>query len=304
MKLATRLLLIATLGLAGCAPKAPDESVATPMVSAPPATPMALPDAMPAASAPAERKAMRGAVAADADAPAGGEAAKDAGKPANSSAAQTNRKVIYTGQINLEVADISQSVGKVQAVAKRFGGYVTGLQQSGGGAEQATLTLRVKAESFDEALGELAKLGKVLHREIATQDVGEEWVDLEARTKTKKHEEQRLLELLQRAGQVAQLLEVERELARVRGEIEQAEGRLRYLGNQVALSTVTVSLQKPAARTPSGWRLGGAWSDASKLFLVTGQRVITLVLNLLALAPYLALAWLVVKLLRRIRRRA
>jgi hypothetical protein len=117
------------------------------------------------------------------------------------------------------------------------------------GSEQfrrATLTLRIPADRFDEATAGVRPLGKVEQLDVSVEDVTEQYMDLEARLANARRLEERLLQLLEtRTGTLEQVLAAERELARVRTEIELYDGRLRQLASRVSLSTLTIVVQEP-----------------------------------------------------------
>ena len=103
-------------------------------------------------------------------------------------------------------------------------------------------------------------------KEISSQDVTEEYIDVEARIKTKKVLEARYLELLKKAGKVSEMLEIEKELSTIREEIEVQEGRLRYMKNRVALSTVYLEFYKTTeieqgATVSYGTKIGNAFKS-------------------------------------------
>ena len=177
------------------------------------------------------------------------------------------------------------------------------MEQTAGGMQHATVTLRVPAERFGAFMAQAAKLGRVMSQKVEAKDVGEEWVDLEARLRTKRQEEERLLELLRRVGAVNDLLEVEKELSRVRGEIEQAQGRLRYLGNQVALSTVHVELSAPAGVAPvPSWRASSVAKSAAQDLLAIGQGLGSVLIYMAVMVPVWGTGVLLWLLWRRRRR--
>jgi hypothetical protein len=114
------------------------------------------------------------------------------------------------------------------------------------------MTVRVPAEKFDEALDEIRKTGtRVVGETIKGRDVTEEFIDIEARLKTQKALEAQFVEIMKQAKTVEDALNVQSELATVRGEIEKIQGRQRFLENQASLSTVKVRLQTPSAVSAS-----------------------------------------------------
>lgn len=157
--------------------------------------------------------------------------------------------LIRTGDASVEVDSLELGVAAVQALIARVGGHVGNTGYSGGRGQmrEASLQLRIPAERFEEVQAALGDIGTVEYFNVSVQDVGEEYVDMTARLENGQRLERRLVELLAtRTGKLEDVLAVERELARVRERIETAEGRLRYLRNQVALSTLTVRLHEPA----------------------------------------------------------
>ena len=157
--------------------------------------------------------------------------------------------VIRVGQAFIEVDKVDPAILKVRQLAAQYGGYITNSSISGGREQirQATLELKIPAPKYEQALGSLPTIGKVETVNSSAQDVGEEFVDVTARVNNSRRLEERLISLLaNRTGKLDEVLRVERELARVREEIERYEGRLRYLSARVAMSTLTITLHEPA----------------------------------------------------------
>ncbi len=157
--------------------------------------------------------------------------------------------VIRTGQASLQVDSLELAVDRLRQLATRLGGYVANSQLQAGENQlrSATLELKVPAARFEEATSGLSPIGKVEYVNVAAEDVGEEFTDITARVANAHRLEQRLIDLLAtRTGKLSDVLEIERELARVREEIERMEGRLRYLRTRVATSTLTVTVHEAA----------------------------------------------------------
>ncbi len=177
-----------------------------------------------------------------------------------SAEAAENRKVIKTAELNIEVQDIAGAQKQVQDVVEAGGGFIADLDvQDYGTRVDASIVARVPSANFSEIYEQVKALGSVKRDRMGGQDVTEEYMDLEGRIANKKVAEERLRELFAKAGKIPDLLEVERELSRVRGEIESLQGRLRYLKDQVGFSTITISLYQlgeAPVDEPEGWRLG------------------------------------------------
>ena len=156
--------------------------------------------------------------------------------------------LIRTGQAFIEVEQLDPAVLKVRQLAAQVGGFISNSSITGGRDQirQATFELKIPAGKYDEAVGALDRIGKVETVSSSTQDVGEEFVDITARVTNARRLEERLISLLaNRTGRLDEVLRVERELARIREEIERYEGRLRYLSSRVATSTLTITIHEP-----------------------------------------------------------
>jgi hypothetical protein len=176
--------------------------------------------------------------------------------------APVDRKIIRNGEFAIETKTPTEDQRKLQFIAESLGGFVvtSEYKSSTSRSEDSTMVnviLRVPSANFQKATDEIVKLGlRVLHQKTTGQDVTAEYVDLEARLRAKKALEAQYFEIMKRASKISDVLEVQQKLTEVRTEIEQAEGRRRYLDNQSALSTINISLQTPAplvAATQTGF---------------------------------------------------
>jgi hypothetical protein len=164
------------------------------------------------------------------------------------------RKVVCTADAELTAERIEDAVAKLTRHVKAAGGYVaeSGIEGQGGAAaglpRVATCKVRVPVDRFDAFMTGLGELGEVGSSHVSSQDVTDEFYDLEARLRNKRAEEARLLRHLDRSTtKLSDILLVEEALARVREEIERMEGRRRLLADQSDLSTVTVTIREAAA---------------------------------------------------------
>lgn len=156
--------------------------------------------------------------------------------------------VIKTGSAQIKVETLDAAVTAVRSMAQRLGGMVGNVSMVTGSEQvrQAILEVKVPAARFEEALNGLGAVGEVETVNVEAMDVGEEYVDVNARVANGRKLEERLLGLLQnRTGKLEEVLAVERELARVREEIDRGEGRLRYLRSRIALSTLSITIHEP-----------------------------------------------------------
>ncbi len=156
------------------------------------------------------------------------------------------RKLIKKGNVSFEVDDLKSTTKKIKTALVKYGGYIAEEKsEKGYYRNDVYITVRVPNASFDAFLGEISKGVKEFdEKNINVSDVTEEFLDVSARIKTKKELEKRYLQLLTKAKNVKEILEVEKELEEVRSEIERIEGRLKYLENNISFSTLKIKFYK------------------------------------------------------------
>jgi hypothetical protein len=187
--------------------------------------------------------------AADTAAPAPAPGDTASGMPGANARPVIPQMIIRTGTAVVRVDSLEKAMAQVEQLARRLGGYVanTAVQSGSENVRQASMELKIPAERWGQALSGLQPIGKMESQQTTTEDVGEEYVDVTARMTNARRLEARLVELLAtRTGKLDDVLAVERELARVREEIERYEGRLRFLRTRAAVSTLTVQLHEPS----------------------------------------------------------
>ena len=221
-------------------------------------------------------------------------------------------KIIYTADLAVVVENFAAAEAAVPALAEKFGGYLASanVDRSSGRRLRGVWVVRVPVDNYAAFLAGAGGLGVLEERDETARDVTAEFVDVESRLAGRQALETRLLQLLaERPGELKDVLELERELARVREEVETAEGRLRYLSNQTAYSTVTVRVREernyvPPARPAFGGRLLDALADGWEGVLALARGVLLALARALpALVllgmPAALLAWLLVRRRRK-----
>ncbi|HYW06977.1 MAG TPA: DUF4349 domain-containing protein [Longimicrobium sp.] len=213
--------------------------------------------------------------------------------------------LIRTGRATVEVDSLEAAVELTTRMARQLGGYVgnTTLTRGDREARVATLELKVPAARFDQVVGGLRPIGRVESVEVSAEDVGEEFVDVSARTANSRRMEERLLALLAtRTGKLEDVLAVERELARVRQEIESTEGRLRFLRTRAAVSTLVVTLHEPrpvVGSYPSENPIAEAFRDAWRNFVGFIAWFIAALGFLIPFSVILVALWWIARRIRR-----
>jgi hypothetical protein len=214
-----------------------------------------------------------GAVEEPASAGAGEESRGLEGDDGQQLAAPIEQRIIKTGEIGIEVDGVPDAVARLRGLALELGGYVGG-SQAGTRDEAATLTLRIPAARFDEALARLHDLGEVVSEATREDDVTGQIVDLEARIANLRASEASYRELVARAERIEDVLAVQARLDQVRGEIEQLAAQAAQLAERADLATLTVVLiprAEPVEAQAAAWDPGAELSQATAAVVGIGQ---------------------------------
>jgi hypothetical protein len=233
------------------------------------------------------------------------------------SKASDERMIVRTADLSLVVSDAEAAAAQIKSVATELGGYVVSAQMWRDDEQlRGSVTVRVPAESLDDALERFKRLAIRVERESAgSRDVTEEYTDLDARLRNLEAAEDELRELLrtvrEKSEDAEDILAVYRELTNIRAQIEQLKGRMQYLENTAALSSVSIELIPDVLARPiasGGWRPSETASAAVRALVDTlrllAGAAIWVALYVLPIAvvvaiPLVVLGWL----LRRRRQR-
>jgi len=216
------------------------------------------------------------------------------------------RKIIYDARIDLVVESLSGTEQAILRLINEHNGFLAESDQASVTALQrrGTWRVRVPVDHFSAFVSAISRLGEVRQNHVGSQDVTEEFFDLEARIRNKREEEKRLLKhLADSTGKLKDILDVEKELSRVRGEAEQMEGRLRFLANRTELSTITIEAMewkdyKPPVAATFPTVLGRTFFRSYESLVEFGKFLLLVVVALAPWTPLIvlglfAMRWLV-----------
>jgi len=214
------------------------------------------------------------------------------------------RKIVKTGEITLQVPGIGAAVGELRAIALSLDGFVSD-SRTGGEHDAASVTMRIPADRFDDALTRLhAMKGDVKVEATKDEDVTSSIVDLDARIQNLQASEQQYRVLVGRAEKIQDVLAVQSRLDQVRGEIEQLSAQLKQLSGLAALSTITVTLlpaSTPVQDAAAGWDPGATFGQAVAALVSAAQGLTDFGIWLLIVGlPILLIAGFLLWLLTRI----
>ena len=299
MSIAMSVLVIVVLLVSACSP------AATPMPSSVQREAVASSGAAPVAPQ-----------AAPAPPAAGGSASDGVNtaikNPVNASPYQANRMIIKNGEMSLMVANTDRAIDLVTSAAVDSGGYIvsakTWVQD---GYKYATINMGVPSDQFEAVQRQLRTLAiEVLIDTSSGQDVSDEYVDLQSELTNLEATRARIREFLDKATKVEEALQVNAQLTEIEGQIGQVKGRMQYLKDRSAFSTILVNIeqQRPTptpypTATPTSWQPGETLSDAGdalgEILQGLGDLLIWLVVVVAPLAIPLVIVVLVVRRLRK-----
>lgn len=222
-------------------------------------------------------------------------------------AATLGRKIIYNAHLDLVTEDLNKLESGLNKLVTANKAYVADSDRTGsaGATRHGSWRIRVPVDLYEPFLETAKTLGEVVSIKADSQDVSEEFFDLEAREAAKKVEETRLLKhLADSTGKLEEILAVERELSRVRSEIERMQGRLRALGNLTSLATVTVTASEikgyiPPQAPTLGTKLARAFSGSVENLQQFGEMLLIAFVGFVPWIPIVAIGLGIVYLIYR-----
>jgi len=227
--------------------------------------------------------------------------AEDRAGGGETSASETERRIVRTGYLTLEVKSIPDVIADISSLAKELGGYVVSSNKQGGeDAITGRVSIRVPVERFDEALDKLRKLAvDVPNESTEGRDVTEEYSDLKAQLRNLEATEAQYLELLKKAETVEDILSVQRELSNVRGQIERVKGRIQYLERTSDMALIEVNLQQTKPLGESGWSALKTLKSAMRGLVAFGKILGDVLIWIAIFSPIWVPIVVVIILLRR-----
>ena len=213
-----------------------------------------------------------------------------AGSPGQSGAEAIERKIVTNVDMNIRVDDVNDAMGKVTSLVETSGGFVVSVNRTDAENESyAFMSFRVPSNNLEATLSRVRDISERVESENrSSQDVTTEFVDVEARLGNLRAAEQQLMVLFERSGKVSDVLEVQRELINVRGQIESLQGRLNYLSQTTATSLVSVWFHPttdPAPISDPGWSPSETVRSATRGLAAFGRWFVDVVITVAIFSP-------------------
>jgi hypothetical protein len=271
-----------------------------------------------AGSSPTQALRQSGAAPAGAEkiAAAPAQAQAPAPQPAGQGQQPWDRMIIRNATVNLVSDNVGATLDALTGIVTSTpGAYIFGSNiRFENNRQVATITLRVPGPAFDEVMGRIRRLAAkpedVTNEQVASQDVTEEFVDLQSQVRNLQAQEQRLLQLLERAQNVQEILLVQQRLSETRAQIERLQGRMNFLERRSEFGTITVTItarpQEPKQDQPKGWNpqrtFQQAWASVAVMLQALADAAIWLAVWSVILVPVVAILALLLWVVRRLTR--
>ena len=205
----------------------------------------------------------------------------------------SDRKISKNAQLEIKVKSLDDSMNFITNKTNSYKGYIVSSSSYAPNTDYETKTanisLRVPSDSLDQFLKEIKTYAKeTIHESIFTQDITEEYIDVKAKITSMESSEQRLTKLLDKTGSVNEIVEVEKELSRLRGEIDSLKGRFKFIENSVVTSLIHIYMEEipnPVSISDPSWNTRDIALDAIKALSSFGQFIVSVIVFIFVFTP-------------------
>jgi hypothetical protein len=211
------------------------------------------------------------------------------------------KKIQRNANISIEVKNLDESIDKLNEIILLFNAEIISSNKGGMdfGQPYANIRIRVLSGNLDSAINEFKKLStKIISENIYTNDVTEEFIDTEARLKIMKSTEDRFNSLLLKSETVEEIIQVEKELMRIRGDIESLEGRLNYLSKTTDTSEINLNLNEQVPITGESWKINDSFTSALQNLSSFAKWLADFIINIIVFIPAIIVIALIIIFLR------
>jgi len=213
------------------------------------------------------------------------------------------KKIQRNANISIEVKNLDESIDKLNEIILLFNAEIISSNKGGMdfGQPYANIRIRVLSGNLDSAINEFKKLStKIISENIYTNDVTEEFIDTEARLKIMKSTEDRFNSLLLKSETVEEIIQVEKELMRIRGDIESLEGRLNYLSKTTDTSEINLNLNEQVPITGESWKINDSFTSALQNLSSFAKWLADFIINIIVFIPAIIVIALIIIFLRKL----
>ena len=213
-------------------------------------------------------------------------------------------RIQINGNMSLEVQTLPAALEQARALVIQYGGSITSSDSGGSLNRYANISALIPRDSFYELIGVMKNIAtKVTHENINSNDVTEEFVDIEAKLNVMKQTEERFITLLSETANVEEVMSVERELMRLRGEIDSLEGRMKYLSKTTDNSVLNIYMTEEVPITGSAWSFFDSLDNSVRNMVSFSKHIANFLIGIIVFSPILIGVILIVFLVYKYGRR-
>jgi len=204
-------------------------------------------------------------------------------------------RIQINGNLSLEVQNVSVALEQTRALVIQYGGSITSSDSGNSFNRYANISALIPRDSFYELIGAVKNIAtKVTNENINSNDVTEQFVDIEARLNVMKETEKRFITLLSETANVEEVMSVERELMRLRGEIDSLEGRMKYLSKTTDNSVLNIYMTEEVPIIGSGWSFFDSLDNSVRAMVSFSKQIADFLIRIIVFLPFLIGAILLV----------
>ena len=212
------------------------------------------------------------------------------------------KKIQRNANLSIEVKNLDESVNKLNEIILLLNAEIISSNKGGAdfGQPYSNIRIRVASNNLNSAIGEFKKLAtKIISENIYTNDVSEEFIDTEARLNIMKSTEERFNLLLLESETVEEIIQVEKELMRIRGDIESLEGRLNYLSKTTDTSEINLNLNEKIPVTGESWKINESFTSALQNLSSFAKNLADFLINVIVFIPAIIILAIVIIIIRK-----
>ena len=212
------------------------------------------------------------------------------------------KKIQRNANLSIEVKNLDDSINKLNEIILLLNAEIISSNKGGAdfGQPYSNIRIRVASNNLNSAIGEFKKLAtKIISENVYTNDVTEEFIDTEARLNIMKSTEDRFNLLLSKSETVEEIIQVEKELMRIRGDIESLEGRLNYLSKTTDTSEINLNLNEKIPVTGESWKINESFTSALQNLSSFAKNLADFIINVIVFIPFIIALAILIIIIRR-----
>ena len=212
------------------------------------------------------------------------------------------KKIQRNANLSIEVKNLDDSINKLNEIILLLNAEIISSNKGGAdfGQPYSNIRIRVASNNLNSAIGEFKKLAtKIISENVYTNDVTEEFIDTEARLNIMKSTENRFNLLLSKSETVEEIIQVEKELMRIRGDIESLEGRLNYLSKTTDTSEINLNLNEKIPVTGESWKINESFTSALQNLSSFAKNLADFIINVVVFIPVIIVIAVLIIIIRR-----